>query len=219
MDKYWSIPRIWEGATSVILGGGPSLAQVNFNLISKLRVTAINDAYKIAQWDCMYFKDYNWYIQPAFKDYPEGEINRDHLKRFGGLKITSEEKCLGEQGIKVLRRGRRDYLERDPNFITHACNAGAEALALNIMFGATTILLSGFDMRVINGKHNWHPNHLREITPTIYEDYFMAPFASLAQDAKSLGVDIFNCTKGSALDIFPIVDMEEVINADGSLCT
>lgn len=216
---YWTIPRIWEGATSVILGGGPSLAQVDFNLVSKCRVIATNDAYKIAQWDCCYFKDKNWYDQAAFREHPEGETNGAHLKRFGGLKITSEGTLLGELGIKVLQRGRRDHLERDPNFITHCDNAGAEALALDIMFGSTTILLAGFDMKVVNGRHNWHENHLREMPDTIYQEYFMRAFRSLAKDAKSLGVDIFNCTKGSALDIFPIVDMEEIINADGSLRT
>lgn len=214
---YWTIPRIWEGETCVILGGGRSLSQVNLKLLSKSRVIAINDAYKLGQWDCCYFKDDNWYYQDAFKDHPETGTNEDHLKRFKGLKITSCSVDLEDKDIKYMQRGRRDHLERDPNFITYACNAGAEATGLAIMMGCDPIVLVGFDMKTENGKHNWHDNHVREIPASIYEDYFMTPFRALAKDAKELGVSIINCTIGSALDTFLIVALEEVFNADGSL--
>ena len=208
---YWKIPRIWEGVTCCILGGGPSLTQVNFNLVLQCRVIAVNDAYKLAQFDCCYFKDKNWYDQAAFKDYPEAGPNSQYLRRFGGLKVTSCEGLLEEPDIKTLRRGRRNYLERDPSFITHGSNAGAEALALAIMLGCNMILLVGFDMKAPNGKHNWHDNHVRQMPESVYKDQYTQPFETLAKDASKLGVTIINCTIGSALCTFPIVPMEEVL--------
>jgi len=214
---YWTIPRIWEGETCVILGGGLSLSQVNLKLLSKCRVIAVNDAYKLGQWDLCYFKDGNWLDQDAFKDHPEAGSNRDHLANFKGLKVTSSNESLNEPDIQVLQRGRRERLELDPNFITYCCNAGAEAMALAIMMGCNLIVLTAFDMRVVDGKHNWHDNHTREMPDDIYKEYYMRPFHPLSKDAKKLGVSIINCTIGSALGTFPIVALEEVFNADGSL--
>lgn len=216
--SHWTIPEIWKGETSIILGGGLSLAQLDFNLVRQYKVIAVNDAYKLAQWDICYFKDDNWYYQDAFKDHPESGHNGEHLKRFEGLKITSCVGLVDEPNIKVLKRGRRNHLDLDREFITHCSNAGAEALALAIMLGVNTILLAGFDMKKVNGKHNWHDNHIREMPDSIYEDQFMHPFKTLAIGAKARGVEIINCTIGSALSIFPIVPMEEVLNADRRVC-
>jgi len=212
--SYWTIPEIWKGETCIILGGGLSLSQVDLSLITQYRVIATNDAYKLAQWDCCYFKDDNWYYQDAFRDHPEMGHNGEHLKRFKGLKVTSAEGLVDEPDIKVLKRGRRNHLELDREFITHCSNAGAEALALAIMLGSSMIVLVGFDMKKINGKHNWHDNHERKMPESIYEDQFMHPFKTLAIGAKERGVEIINCTIGSALGIFPIVPMKEVLNAD-----
>ncbi len=76
---YWTIPRIWEGEPCVILGGGRSLSQVNLKLLTKSRVIAVNDAYKLGQWDLCYFKDGNWYYQAAFKNRPEAGTNGENL--------------------------------------------------------------------------------------------------------------------------------------------
>ncbi len=212
--SYWTIPEIWKGETCIILGGGPSLAQVDLELVKQHKVIAVNDAYKLGQWDCCYFKDDNWYYQDAFKDHPEAGHNGEHLERFNGLKITSCEGLIDEPDIKVLKRGRRNHLELDREFITHCSNAGAEALALAIMLGSSMILLAGFDMKPLNGKHNWHDNHIRQMNEEIYKFQFMDPFKTLAIGAKARGVEIINCTIGSALGIFPIVPIEEVLNAD-----
>ncbi len=217
MSKYWTIPHIWEEEPCAILGGGRSLSQVNLGLLTKSRVIAVNDAYKLGQWDLCYFKDGNWFDQVAFKDHPEAGTNRDHLLNFKGLKVTSSNEDLNDPSVHVLQRGRRERLERDPNFITYCNNAGAEATALAIMMGCNPIVLCAFDMKVVDGKHNWHDNHVREMPESIYAEYYMNPFRAFAKDASSLGVTIINCTIGSALDTFPIAPLEEVFNADGSL--
>ena len=215
--SYWRIPRIWVDEPCVILGGGPSLPQVNLKLLAQSRVIAVNDAYKLGSWDLCYFKDGHWFDQDAFKDHPEAGSNRDHLHNFKGLKVTSSNEALNAPDIYVLQRGRRERLDRDPNFITYCCNAGAEAMALAIMMGCNPIVLTAFDMKTEKGKHNWHDNHIRKMPESIYAEYYMRPFRALAKDAKELGVSIINCTIGSALDTFTIVALEEVFNADGSL--
>jgi hypothetical protein len=223
--SYWTIPRIWEGKTCVILGGGPSLDEVDFSLLEGLKVIAVNDVYKDEETreirkgiDCVYWKDKCWYDQLAFKDYPELGPNRFILTMFKGLKVTSCENYLEDLDVLVLRRGRRQRLERDPEFITHSNNAGAEALALSTMLGCKMVLLLGFDMKTVNGRHNYHENHVREIPENIYDDYFIGAFEVLSRDLEEIGVRVINCTPNSALKVFPIVPLEEVINAERGVC-
>ncbi len=212
--QHWSIPEIWIGETCVILGGGPSLSQLDLSLLSGYKVIGVNDTYKLGQWDICYFKDANWYFQEAFKGHPPH--NGELLLDFHGWKITScnTQSVMHEPGIKTIHRGRRDHLDLDRNFLTHCNNAGAEALALAIMLGAQTIALVGFDMKPLKGKHNWHLNHVKEMPESIYKDYYMHPFKVLKKGADKKGVNIYNCTLGSALTIFSIVPVERILNAD-----
>ena len=212
--QHWSIPEIWIGETCVILGGGPSLSQLDLSLLSGYKVIGVNDTYKLGQWDICYFKDANWYFQEAFKGHPPH--NGELLLDFHGWKITScnTQSVMHEPGIKTIHRGRRDHLDLDRNFLTHCNNAGAEALALAIMLGSKTIALVGFDMKPLKGKHNWHLNHVKKMPESIYADYYMRPFKMLAKGAEKKGVSIYNCTLGSALTIFPIVPVERILNAD-----
>jgi hypothetical protein len=43
-------PKIWKGRVAFILGGGPSLNDVDFALIKEERVIGVNNAYKLGAW-------------------------------------------------------------------------------------------------------------------------------------------------------------------------
>jgi hypothetical protein len=67
--EFWEVPEEWRGATAVCIGNGPSLtqAQVDFtrgarDANGRVRVIAINDAFKLAPWaDVLYFCDDKWW--------------------------------------------------------------------------------------------------------------------------------------------------------------
>ncbi len=43
-------PKIWKDGTAFILGGGPSLNEVNFDLIKNERVIGVNNTYRLGAW-------------------------------------------------------------------------------------------------------------------------------------------------------------------------
>lgn len=83
-------------------------------------------------------------------------------------------------------------------------NSGFQALNLAIQFGATRIILAGFDMHTASGVH-WHGPH-RDGLVNPHEICFIKwrrildGAAALMRD---LGVDVVNVSPASALSAYP----------------
>ena len=211
MSELWNIPRIWEGATCFILGGGPSLSKVPFEQLHDKRVIALNDAYKLHQWDCMYFKDKIWYNRESSAN--DSRPNSEVLHTFAGLKVTSCEQLLGEKGLKVCGRGERDGIEPRLNYLCKGASAGQEAINLAVRLGVAKIALLGYDMRVVDKRHNWHSNHRREIPVSVYTDKFIPKFRGLQESALDVGVEVVNCTEDSGLKEFPYESLDQILHS------
>ena len=162
---FWPVPPMWAGDTVLILGGGPSLADLAPKLdkgplrpadpAAPLRVLAINDAFLLAPWaDGLYFCDLRWW---------HGVQNRPHLKRpfdqFAGLVVTLDNLALRERDprIKCLanmgwdeKAGHTGLFDR-PWGVFHGRNGGYQALHLAVHAGARRILLAGYDLRPAPG--------------------------------------------------------------------
>lgn len=198
----WEVPELWKDRTVYILGGGPSLDGFDFERLKGERVIAVNNAYMPgrAPWaPVLYFMDWGWY-----------GIHKNALAKWSGLKITSADKCKNEPGIKVVRWRHRLGLDDDPRFMTRGTCSGFGAISIAAKLGGKKIILFGFDMRVVDGRHNYHNEHFREIKTEIYVNNFIRPFESFVKAAEERGIEIINATPGSALPSFPIVDPEEV---------
>jgi hypothetical protein len=83
-------------------------------------------------------------------------------------------------------------------------NSGLQGLRVAEMLGATRILLLGFDMR---GSHFFgeHPSPLRNTTAKRFA-------AHIAQFKGWYGTKVINCTPGSALTAFPMMDIREALS-------
>jgi len=200
----WKIPILWNSGTVFVFGGGPSLAGVDVNRLKGHRVIAVNNAYKLADWiDVMFYGDCRWLGGHA-----------DGLKRFSGLKMTTcpnHDSNLGRSiGIKVLAKRRQHGIHSQPDAVNWNLSSGACAINVAVHLGAKRIILLGYDMRRVDGRNNWHPDH---ITTKDHNPYarFLTPFPIIAADLRRLGVECVNATPGSALTVFPIVDPEEVL--------
>jgi hypothetical protein len=136
--------------------------------------------------------------------------HREFLLRFAGLKVTTCEKCDQELGIKVIKKGKRYGLERQPDRISWNLSSGSCAINLATHFGAKRIVLVGFDMKTDEeGRANYHEDHATPKPKDPPYGHFMKPFPTIANDAKEMGVEILNAAPGSALTLFPFVDLEE----------
>jgi uncharacterized Rossmann fold enzyme len=199
-----------------ILGGGPSLADVDLEPLRTRRVIGVNQAYKLGPWvDICWFGDKQWYPGqlPAIRD-------------FGGLIVTcAHETNLNRrwQRVKYVGRSKPAGIEtKKPTHVAWNSSSGTSAVNLAYWLGASTVVLLGFDMKIDGNPrdkqarthwHNdyevrWDKRNAKLVDP--YER-FMRYWPAVAKDAQAAGLTILNATEGSALDLFPRVKLEEVL--------
>lgn len=204
---YWSIPRLWPGETIAIIGGGPSLTPQQVNACKgKCRVIAINDSLQLAPWcDIHYFCDskwWNWHHEKSwFTDYK-------------GIRVTMENKDLCADGaIKGIRNAGIDGWCEDPTGLHTGQNSGYQCVNMALHLGATRILLLGIDMREIEidgeMKKHWFGDHPDKTYPDIYRQ-MTQHFKKAAPALVERGIEVINCTPGSALHCFAFADVENI---------
>ncbi len=199
----------WSGAVVALLGGGPSLSAAQVERCrGKARVVAINNAVQLAPWaDLLYFCDRRWF-----------EWHKETVKNFQGEKVTLENRELEAElpGLVCLRReggedGPIEGMGSTPDAVCTGRNGGYQALQLAAHRGARRVILLGFDMKpAADGRVHWHAEHPVPTDPHL-PGSFAAHFRSLVKPLARLGVEVLNATPGSALDVFPRVELEEAL--------
>jgi hypothetical protein len=161
-----------------VLGTGPSMSrEIADRVRDRCRVIAVCNAYQIAPWaEALVCADRTWW-----------RVHADSLA-FSGRKFT-----LG----KV--RGSEKLLITD-EFPANS-NSGYRAMGVARDFGATRILLLGFDM---HGSHYFgtHPAPLKNTAPGGFRRH-IAQFRLWRG-----GCEVVNCTPNSALTQFPFSSLE-----------
>lgn len=166
--------------TWAVLATGPSMSLEVAELVrGKCRVVAVSDAYRLAPWaDALASTDEAWW-----KAHPDA-LN------FAGAKFTGSPAYRPVAGVQRL-----------PNS-TSGTNSGLLGCQVAHALGATRLLLCGFDMR---GDHFFgrHPAPLNNTTPERFASLrkqfaFWAPY----------GLEVINCTPGSALKTYPQIPLE-----------
>lgn len=81
-------------------------------------------------------------------------------------------------------------------------------LNLIVLFGASRILLLGYDMRADGKRRHWHRDHDRDLHNP--DDALLADFARRFDSIQPLACEVLNCTPGSAVKRFPMADLRSV---------
>lgn len=192
----WIVPPQWAGETVVIVAGGPS---VPISLIPRLRgqarFIAINDSFRLAPWaDVLYFCDAGWYRRNQYS------IDEQFTGRYV---VTIAEDDL--PGVKRLRCSGALGLDPDPQCLRHGNNSGYQAIHLAYHFGASKIVLVGYDMRV-NGRNHWHARdagrNAKDFDQTLALD-FVPCFTYLKEPLADANIMVINATPDSRLRIWP----------------
>lgn len=204
----YQVPKAWPGETVVILGGGPSLTQEDADIarMSDCRRIATNNAFMLDPWaDVLCWGDIRWFYE-----------NRDRIRDgySGPLKITWHE-ISNRRGhaIQTLKQDRGGF-SMSPDTIG-GNSTGCSAVNLAYLFGASRILLLGFDMTAARGN-NWHELHTRHASEARFRTLFIPELERAAAILKQRGVEVINCTPNSALTCFPIQSLSEVLR--GAAC-
>lgn len=136
--------------------------------------------------------------------------NIDYVQRFEGLRSTADDTTpLQYRALRFERTGIQGFDRRRGRI--RGNNSGYQALHLAVAAGAARVVLVGFDMQ---GGH-WFDGP----ADAYAADYgtMALHFKSLRRTLKARGVEVFNCSPGSALTCFPFEDLGQLFGRIGSL--
>lgn len=195
----WSVPSLWPGRTVAILASGPSMSRALADRVhaAGLPAIVINDTYRLAPWaDMLYAADEAWWQQ-----YPDALA-------FEGLKVS-----VGQvRGVLELSNSGVTGFDPNPANLRTGSNSGYQALHIAVHAGAKRVLLCGFNM---TGRH-WfggHPASLVNTSEHLY-DKFRRNFETILPALAERGIEVLNCTFGSALKCFQMRDLDDELARD-----
>jgi len=170
-QSYWHPPRMWPDGHVVIIGGGDSLKGFDWEWLLRrkheigFRVVGVNDAYVLGAHlvDVLFFGDMDWW-------YTHRKIG---LYDFGGLMVHSATEVKHMKYVKCMHRNHTGLPEGSGNLGWNS-NSGFAAIHLALLFGATSLVLLGFDMKLGDGGNaNWHLNLNDNPNPEIYPRFLL----------------------------------------------
>jgi hypothetical protein len=199
--QYWEIPKDWAGQRAAIIASGPSLTAEQVDVVRRagIKTVAVNDAYRMAPWaDVLYFCDAQWWSwhKAALAGW-QGEI----------VRLESPEHDFGDPRIKVLRNCGTDGFTEQRDGVMNGLGSGYQALHMVAHRGASEIYLLGFDCKTVNGKKHFFGEHPNRSNQPL--EQWVIRFNGLASILKAKGVRVINCTPGSALTCFPMMDIND----------
>lgn len=206
------VPKQFPGSTIVCVASGPSLTRQDAERCARVApVIAVNDGYRLVpNAVALYACDAKWWTW-----------HDEALKTFHGAKWSLQTSNWGRvrarfPDVRLLRNTGTQGIETDPAGLRTGHNSGYQAINLAVHYGATRIVLLGYDMQTLNGRTHFFGDHpQRQDSP--YE-MFRRAFASAVDDLKALGVTVLNCSRTSALTCFPRVPLESVLEPLEEAC-
>ena len=205
------VPGSLAGAAVCIMASGPSLTRGQTDLVREAAIAtiAINDVGRAPVGyapcaDILYACDSAWW-----KYY-------DGVPNFAGDKWTqihveSDKAMAVKFGLNAVPGVDGIGLSLDPEKLHTGHHSGFQALNLAVLMGATTIILLGYDMGLINGERHYfgdHPAHLNR--HGVFIDWIRA-FADVPAQVQEIGVKIINCTPITNLHAFTKADLGETL--------
>jgi len=199
MIHDWSVPRMFQGETVFLIGGGPSVdLQVLPFLPDRAPTIAINSAFEdCPEADVCFWSDQRWL-----------RWNVDKLSGYHGIKICRHPDFTIDTRGQIIHRLRNRTglgLSTDPQYLHGVCS-GAAALNLAFLMGAARIVLIGYDM----SGGQYHDRHKVKTSTSAYETY-MRHFPPMATALERIGVEVFNVSKQSKLKCFPYKPLKDFI--------
>ena len=186
-----------EPRIGVIIGTGQSLTIQQIERVKHLRKFGVNNTYEFGL-------DVHLACNPEWWDYYGSD--------FPGHKWTWDYETAIEHGINHIHGRWADGLSTDPNYIHYHHGSGPQIINLAYHYGVKTMLLIGWDMRYGQKRHYFgeYPKPLQHWPKTGKN----GEFTGLIKEMETIvpndyGIEIINCTPGSALTCYPYRSLSE----------
>lgn len=197
----------WPAASVVILASGPSLTTDQCDAVrawhalgGARRVIAVNTTFRRAPWaDVLYACDAPWW--------------KLYIKEvrgcFDGQLWTQDEQAGQAHGINRVQSLCLPGLGKRAGTIHQGGNSGYQAINIAWQAGAARIILLGFD----HHGTRWHGPYTNGLpNPGSHlMDMWLRDAAPMAADLSAAGIEVLNCSPGTALTCFPITNLSEAL--------
>lgn len=110
----------------------------------------------------------------------------------------------------MLRNSGQEGVSVDPESLRTGYNGGYQAMNLATLAGAARIVLLGYDCRAKDPQHSHFFGDHRDRTQMHVFSVMAKQFRMAAPILQKMGVEVINCTPGSALDCFRKQDIASV---------
>lgn len=237
-NVIWTPELLFAGETVVCIASGPSLTQDICERVRQARAAGrckaivVNSSCMWAPWaDVLFFTDSGWYDarKQLVADWPglvvsmsrqaARELNAPGMPLHAGRPRILRVKGCGDPDAPPRVRVADGVLPKVPGFpdlgageIQQGRSSGHSAVSLAIAMAASRVLLVGYDMQVVNGREHHHNEYKGPRDLDIYKNEFQRAFRGWNEAALASGVEILNCTHGSAVTEFPFADLDEVLS-------
>lgn len=215
MAEPWTASAIWRGATVVCAAPGPSLTAPVCDrlrvkrLLGEVRVLAVGDAYRLLPWaDAVYHADTAWW-----------HLHWPQVGRLAAMKVTIGERQndgrvagpVAYGGVLYLANAGPNGFDPDPACLRTGLHSGYQALHLAAHTGAAKVLLVGYDTRLVDGRRHFFGEHPEPLNRDSPYPQFAAAYREIAGPLAERGVEVLNCTPGSAIQDFPFKTLEDAL--------
>lgn len=206
--EYWTPEPIWKDETAFVLASGPSLTAEICEKVRWRKTIAVNSSCMLAPWaDVLFFTDSGWY-----------EPRRAAVAGWPGLVISMSRTAKRELPDKVKRVKGEGDPALPPRFpppgagvVQQGRSSGHTAISVAVALGARRVALLGYDMRVVADREHCHQEYTGPRDLGIYANDFVPAFNGWRAAAEAVGVEIINCTPGSAIAEFSFADLDQVL--------
>lgn len=241
-NVIWTPELLFLGETVVCIASGPSLTPEicdrvrTAQLAGECKVIVVNSSCTLAPWaDVLFFTDSGWYdarkelvanwpgLVVSMSRLAARELNAPGQPQKDGRSRVLRVKGCGDPDAPPRVRVADGVLPKIPGFpdlgspeIQQGRSSGHTAVSLAIAMGASRVLMVGYDMQVVNGREHHHQEYKGPRDLSIYQNEFQKAFRGWNEAAQASGVDILNCTHGSAVTEFPFADLDEALSCAAS---
>lgn len=202
-------PRWNDGRTVIVAAPGPSLTQEVASRCQGYTCLAIKEAYRLLPWSAvLYGGDPKfWLRNEGCQDF-QGERWSSH----GTIGHDDKLDVAARYGIRLVQGVGGNGFSLKPGHIHYGGSSGFQAINLTILFGATSIVLVGFDMKARDGRRYFFGSHPTSVAAPHYGQILWR----FDWAAKRLPphIKILNATPNSALRAFPLVELDHALAAN-----
>lgn len=202
----------WTGQAAAIVASGPSTKAADVALLKgRLRVLAIKKNVELAPWaDVVYGCDRPWWRSAR------------GLPDFPGLKLAYDAHACADHGLRKVEipdHAVSDFLRFETTGAVGSGGcSGFQALNLVLQFGATRVLLIGFDAQSRSGEH-WYGRNIwhgaNNPDETNFSRWTKAFHKAAAQLRERGGVEVVNASSLTRLTCFPRGTVAETLQRWG----